>query len=386
MHYEGVPGEYSICRFKNACYSAEKIFLYVKYSADVLNREFSNCCIKKTLCNSHIIDSDICKCATPKSTIYFIQGNNKFSTFVKGNTWLINQWSTKSHPSHFSFKMIPTGIIFNMRAKFALPRIMDRVYWQDYKTNALSEFEKNIYDISLSHKKVLVKELMFSKLNICFSDTYTNQEVQMYSHKQEHLKYFHQYSEKKLGLKNLIFDDKNKSCPPKRAVLIKRKEGHGMRSLINEKIIFDYLKFKNFSFEKVVISSKNSSLVQARTFNSFGIIISPWSSQLTNLLFAQKKTSVIIAAPFCFEDVFVNLSKICGLNTQLSIGHGSTGKIFNRPECLKSKQFYGRGCFKTWTQQNSNHNTILKKNIIERHLEAAIMNIEKCYKVQSKII
>lgn len=292
---------------------------------------------------------------------------------------MINQFSHDSHPSHFSFKMIPTGIIFHMREKFLLPEKMERIYWQDYKTKKLSEFESNIFDIAISHQKVQVGELMFSQDNICFSNTYTNQYLQLYSSKKEHLIYFQEYAEKKMGLKNLVYGRKTNGCPPRKAVLITRVDGRGKRDLIGIDYISNFLKSKNYSFEKFAISKLNSSYVQAKTFNSFGIIITPWSSQLTNMIFAQKKAVSMIITPFCYENVFPNLSNVSGLHTILSLGHKPSGTNFDNRKCLFSKSFFEKDCFKTWRELIENHNTLIDRAIIEKDLTKAISIIERCY-------
>ena len=372
---------YHVCKFKNTCFTKSKIIVYVKNSANILNSAFDECCVKKTKCNRLLLKREICICFSLRSYITFedISGMAKNTSFISGNTWMINQFSRSSHPSHFSFKMIPTGIIFNMREKFQLPKIMHRIYWQDYETNNLTEFESNIFDIAISSKKVHVGELLFSPDNICFSNTYTNQYLQVYSKKKEHLIYFQEYAEKKMGLRNLVYGRKTNGCPPRKAVLITRVDGKGKRNLIGIDYISEYLKSKNYSFEKFAISKLNSSFVQAKTFNSFGIIITPWSSQLTNIIFAQKRAVSMIITPFCYENVFPKLSNVSGLHTILSLGHKPSGENFGNQKCLHSKSFYEKKCFKTWRELIENHDTIIDKEIIEKDLAKAISLIENCY-------
>lgn len=101
-----------------------------------------------------VLRPEICFCSTLKSKIVFknIYDNNKKINFFDGNTWMINQWNKKSHPSHFAFKMVPTGIIFNSREEYKLPNIIERLYWQDYESSALTDFESNIFDIPFTPK------------------------------------------------------------------------------------------------------------------------------------------------------------------------------------------------------------------------------------------
>jgi hypothetical protein len=235
---------------------------------------------------------EICNCQTAKSKIVFSEKKTLgLGNFLNEKTWLINQWTRKSHPSHFAFKMVPTGIIFGMREKFFLPKVFDNIYWQDYKTKQFSDFEQNVFDIAMSHENVTVKKNVFSNENnfFCFKTTFTHQKLQVYSEKKEHLKYFQQYSEEKIGIKNNIYGNIQNSCPPLKAVIIVRSQGNGKRKLIGDNYIKNYLKQYNISLEKVTISSQNSSSEQAKIFNSYGLIISSHSSQLANLLFAQKK-------------------------------------------------------------------------------------------------
>ena len=182
-----------------------------------------------------------------------------------------------------------------------------------------------------------------------------------------------------MGLKNLVFRKSYRTCPPKKAVLITRIEGCGKRNLIGIKYISDFFKSKKFRFEIVPISKSNSSSIQAKVFNSFGIIIAPWSSQLTNLLFAQKQSVSVIITPFCLENVFPKLSNISDLHTILSLGHKSSGYDYDKKSCLKSTVFYENDCYNTWQRMLRNHDTIIEKEIIEKDLQKAISFIQSCY-------
>lgn len=373
MSYES----YDVCKFEKTCFSSTSIFFYVEKNSDYFNQELQNCCVLKKGCGT-LLNAKICKCITDKSNITFVNLTNNLK-FSNESTWLINQWSKGSHPSHFAFKMIPTGIIFGMREKFLLPKIINKIYWQDYSTNKLSEFEQNILDLALSHKNVTIKELVFSSDNdfYCFANTYTYQKLQVYSKKKTHLIYFQENAEKKLKIKNNVYGKAINNCPPLRAVLILRSQGYGKRTLLGENLIRNFLKKHKISLDKILITSQNSSTIQAQVFNNYGLIISPHSSQLVNLLFAQKKTVVLIASPFFYEDVFFDLAKISGLFPIKSQGHKSTAKYFSNPKCLSEKTAYSDGCYKTWRELLS-ADTILVRKIIEHDLNLAVSKLKNC--------
>lgn len=258
--------------------------------------------------------------------------------------------------------------------------MFDYIYWQDYVAKNLSEFEKNVFDLSTSHGKVKIKNLLFSTDDdfYCFENVYTHQKLQTYAEKSDHLKYFQEMAEKKLHLVNNVFNNSKNTCPPYKAVLILRNQGYGNRRLVGESIIFKVLQKHNISLDRVIISSRNSSITQAKVFNSYGLIISPHSSQLTNLLYAQKKSVLIVPSPFFYEDVFFNLANVLGLETVKSIGHKSSVKRLLKPECLNEKVFNSLNCSKTWRQVLSG-DTILDETIIENDLNVAIDKLKKCY-------
>ena len=311
-----------------------------------------------------------------RSNIVFYDHPNvsMIQNFDKRPTWMINQWWKTSHIFHFSFKMVPTGIIFNMREKYGIPKNLETIFWQDYNTTNFSPFEKDIYDIALSHGRIHIKRNLFSnfKKELCFKSVYTSQKPGRFAYKPEQLINFQKYAEKKFRIVNTVYKSNriNKFLPLK-AVFITRNEGNGNRKILGYEIIKRILLRNNISLVQKTISSQNSTLVQANVFNSYGLIITPHSSQLANLLFAQKNAIVLIIAPFLFEDVYIVLANLCGLRPMISIGHSSTGNDFDKPSCLISKHYNAKNCYKTW-RQSLGYDTILNQSIIEHDLKIAI--------------
>jgi hypothetical protein len=308
----------------------------------------------------------------------FLSINDKLD-FLNGNTWMINQWSKGPHPDHFTFKMLPTGIIFGKRELFGLPKLFDRIYFQDYLSTNLTDFERNIFDLSMSHKKVDVKMMLFSKNRekYCLSNTFTSQTLQQHAKNSAELDFFHKAAEVKMSLKNLVYSTAIKSCPPVKAMLMERRDMQHQRRIIDSSFIKQFLAKSNITLDYVFISSKNSSKEQAIAFNSYGLIISPHSSQLTNLLFAQKNTVVLIVAPFLFEHVFYNLAKLNNLRPIISDGHNTTCKKLQYSSCLKKKVFLDRTCHKTWREVLS-CDTIIDKTILSKHLQESVNFLLNC--------
>ena len=363
---------FDICNFKNSCFNSSAIFVFVKNHSSLLNKYYKECCVLKTRCDK-LFNPLICRCATKRSNIVFMDKNFN-EKFAKEPVWMINQYHKGSNIYHFSLKMIPTGIIFDTSEKFEIPKNLKSIYWQDYKTKNFTPWELNIYNIALSSRQINITKNIFhhSKERYCFESSFTSQNIQRFAYKPEQLNEFQKNAEQKFGIVNTVYKSKSRNkLLPKKAVFITRSEGNGHRKIIGYEIIQKILSRNNISLVQKEISSFNSTLSQAKIFNSYGLIIAPQTAQLTNILFAQKKTVVLIIGSFFYEECYNNLANLCGLRPVFSRGHASSGKNFDKPSCLSSKRFFPKDCFKTW-RQSLMFDTIINQSIIENDLNTVL--------------
>jgi hypothetical protein len=106
---------------------------------------------------------------------------------------------------------------------------------------------------------------------------------------------------------------------PKVAILL-RAEGKGLRRFVNlQEIVLSIRKVTGQEFIPLLfISSKTSGLMQAIRFCQFHLLITPHTSQLTNLVFAPPNISVIeIQNQGYVEHTFLNLGRKMDLHYQL---------------------------------------------------------------------
>lgn len=305
---------YNICNFKNACFSNNKTFIYVTKYANDYNNEIKHCCGNSTKCVN--FDSRICLCATKRSEIEFVNYSDK-KLFFNTTTWMINFWNTRTkyiNPAHFAMKIVSTAVILNL-AK-SLPSFFDSMYFQDINEKTLSDFEKSFLDL-LSKSVIKTGPTIFAKTNqfMCIKSTYTSQILQKFALKQEHLSFFRDSAAKKF---NITLKPNYKMV---KALILLRNNGMGLRRFQNIKQMEYVLKKYKIVYEKKIISSENSTLIQAKTFNSYSIIISPHSSQLVNLLFCRLKTVLILVTPYLVDNCFTDLASMCGLQLIKSVGH-----------------------------------------------------------------
>jgi hypothetical protein len=102
--------------------------------------------------------------------------------------------------------------------------------------------------------------------------------------------------------------------------LLLRAEGKGLRRFVNvQEMVLSIRKITGQEFISLLfISSKTPGLVQAARFCQFHILVTPHTSQLTNLVFAPPNVSVIeIQNEGLQEETFQNLSLKMGLHYQL---------------------------------------------------------------------
>lgn len=133
------------------------------------------------------------------------------------------------------------------------------------------------------------------------------------------------------------------TCPPGRAVLLKRPEEKLTdRRFVNEELIDSIAASLGIPrLHRVTISSKNSTYETARLFASFGLMVTVHSSQLKGLLFASPNTAVIemggahlgMWRPSAFSEGMVEL----GIHYNLSRYHYANVTVCGRRCSLDDK-------------------------------------------------
>lgn len=361
--------EYHICKFENVCISSHKTFIYIPSNFSFYNQKFKQCCIEKGKCSD--FDKRICKCATKRSLIEFVKIKPGIS-FKNGNSWLINFWDRSkknNNPSHFAMKIVSSAVIFNL-AKKSVPAYFHQAVFQDRISHSFSEFEFDFLTfLNMSKRKYQKIDFIRENQIVCYKSVYTSQILQTFADKPEDLDSFRTLISNITNISIL----RRKTLTETKALILLRKNGAGLRRFVNLQHMKFILKKYNVSYDEKYVSRENSTKDQANTFNSYSIIISPHSSQLTNLLFSKIGTVVIIITPYFVDDCFYNLGRNCRLNVIHSKGHryfNSSTKSF-LPKLNIGKQYIGRT--KHWNYNESYGNDIfVNMQIFEENIKTAL--------------
>ncbi|KAJ3055724.1 hypothetical protein HDU99_007510, partial [Rhizoclosmatium hyalinum] len=126
-------------------------------------------------------------------------------------------------------------------------------------------------------------------------------------------------------------------CPPRKAAIVIRQSGMGLRKITNlDKVIKVLKKATNLpQIDIIAPSEKHSLREQAEMFSAYGLIISSHSSQLANMIFAHTNSVVIEVGPI-YKRAFRHLGEMSRLKYINSFRH----RPVNVPVGI-SKQFDG---------------------------------------------
>ena len=120
------------------------------------------------------------------------------------------------------------------------------------------------------------------------------------------------------------------SCPPSSAVLIYRPD----RSILNQGELLSLLKAKyNLLLHPTAVDGSTSSFEQARIFASAGLILSPHSSQLVNVMFAHSSAAVVEVTGEFYNLDFARYATSMGVYFRYAIG-GSFPQAHQPPDPL----------------------------------------------------
>ena len=107
------------------------------------------------------------------------------------------------------------------------------------------------------------------------------------------------------------------SCPPSSAVLIYRPD----RSILNQGELLSFLKQKyNLLVHPTAVDGATTSFEQARIFASAGLILSPHSSQLVNVMFTHSSAAVIEVTGEFYNLDFSRYATSMGVYFRYAIG------------------------------------------------------------------
>ena len=125
----------------------------------------------------------------------------------------------------------------------------------------------------------------------------------------------------------LFQNTKSSSCPPKKAVILIRSEGQALRKFVNVDELQVLMQDKlQIPVTRLATSSSTDAFEQMYSFNSFGIMVAPHSSQLTNLHFARKNAVVLeMIADGSVDSVFSRLGTNLGLKYHRVYPHEARG-------------------------------------------------------------
>ncbi|KNC86341.1 hypothetical protein SARC_01500 [Sphaeroforma arctica JP610] len=100
---------------------------------------------------------------------------------------------------------------------------------------------------------------------------------------------FRQFAVENLGAKHF-----GEGCPPLDAVVLRRTEGTGLRSILNYDVIDRVFKRNGInSYKNVTVAGADDTTAHVNVFSNFGLMVASHSSQLKNLIFSAKNSIVI---------------------------------------------------------------------------------------------
>lgn len=361
-----------LCEFENVYITAAHVYFVPRPNAfQKAANDISRCCglgSSASDCNASV-HRDLCFCFYNAKYVAFAwagHSNETVHLHLPGHTWVMHHWSVARHPDHFSMKILELhGLVAasaTRRRQHAnvMPSEFDNLLSMDYP-GPFSEFtstsyETFLYDILQRQTKPKqgyyflnlegaplydrlfqpgISEALRSELHTVqpshiphlrvahverayLSPRYKNNLPEPVNISISALQ--HTFRSKVVGVGHRSCVDK---LEPRRSIaiaLLYRDEGSGLRRFVNANDMLLSIRrvVKEPEIKVWFISSTTPALDQAVMFCSFHILISPHSSQLSNLVFTPFGLSVIeIQNEELVENTFAHLGRKMHLHYQL---------------------------------------------------------------------
>ena len=310
-------------------------------------------------------------------------GSNKSMGHLSGNTWVMHHWAWDKHPDHFTMKLLELHALYaNNRSLLtesdsyynAVPQPLNQLLSMDYYVHNMTNYESFIMDLvyaglgkvipyySLNANPATHWHTIFDKRLINQISTYCSISNSTLVHNKlikshcpvefnvlAHYSVEHAwisslyknnipvpFSVSKLSLDtslSKVLRDRNVTVPIKSALVIailQRNEGGGNRRFLNLDEVSRAVN-KVFHMENVqiwYINSHTTAIDQVLYFKRFDVLITPHSSQLSNLIFARPGSHVIELQHEGFEITFHALGSKLGLHYQVLYNNKSLATTY----------------------------------------------------------
>ncbi|KAI8613076.1 hypothetical protein BC830DRAFT_1133894, partial [Chytriomyces sp. MP71] len=331
---------YKVCHMKNVCQQDGETVFFTNNAELTSNLEilYEHCCRSSsaqcTLTNKELY---FCGCFSPESRLIFETLNATMRTpdFEPQPAWMISQWlqTKKHHIAHFIYSVVQLHSIMLHRASLRLPERIETIVFQDAMVE-MNKYEQDLWDVvaygaALGHVTDFrflrgMKNSKGNKNRFCFESVHSTIRGDIYATTFEDMSAFKRAAEKLLAIDTGLTRPPP-ACPPRRAALITRKSGTGLRRMTNQAAVIALLHQRGIRHVDIISPSEDDTLyAQARMVSGYGFIVSSHSSQLANLVFAHNGSVVVEVGPV-YKHAFSHLGKVAGTKYMSSWGHEPDG-------------------------------------------------------------
>ncbi|KAJ3266357.1 hypothetical protein HDU77_001428 [Chytriomyces hyalinus] len=337
---------YKVCHMQNVCVQDGYTIFFTNNDAQTkaLTAQYQDCCSNPPLpdCKLSKEQRSFCGCFSPESRLVIETRGKSSESFETQPAWMISQWlqTKKHHIAHFSYSVIQLHNIYLHKEALNLPRI-ETVVFQD-GAEAFNQFESDMWDIvsegagfdHIADFRFLRgrRDIHGGKKRECFASVHSTIRGDLYAVDFKDMSQFKKVASKLLRIPLGLEEDRpGPACPPRKAAIVTRKSGVGLRRITNLNDTIRLLHKKGISEIDVISPSEQDTLYeQAVQFSGYGLLVSSHSSQLTNLVFAHNNSVVIEVSPV-YKHAFAHLGRVSGTKYLNSVGHAPEGV----PETVK---------------------------------------------------
>ncbi|KAJ3230067.1 hypothetical protein HDU81_004794 [Chytriomyces hyalinus] len=329
---------YNVCHFKRVCtvHHETEFFTYDETLTSQLRQQYE-CCFNNASSPACAKETHaFCLCFTSESRAVFrtLPREGHVVSFEPQPAFQISQYlkKKKHHFAHFAFSVVQLHSILRHSATLNLPKIETVIFQDGAGTGKLNSVESSLWDVISNGKggapRLEVDDFRFMRVRrndsnqmfgyprYCFESVHTAVGRDVYAMTTEDMDGFKQAARSSLGL---LYSETG--CPPRKAAIVIRRRGMGLRRILNMDQVIHLMRQKGIQTIETLNPSEDESLdKQASQFSSVGLIISSHSSQLANLLFAHPNAAVLETSPV-FKNAFRHLGNVSRLKYINSVGH-----------------------------------------------------------------
>ncbi|KAI8835468.1 hypothetical protein BJ741DRAFT_608061 [Chytriomyces cf. hyalinus JEL632] len=331
---------YKVCHMQNVCLQDGDTVFFTNsdVQTNTLTAQYQDCCSNppSSDCKLSKEQRSFCGCFSPESKLVIETRRQPSESFETQPAWMISQWlqTKKHHIAHFSYSVIQLHNIYLHKEALNLPRI-ETVVFQD-GAEAFNQFESDMWDIvsegagfeHIADFRFLRgrRDIHGRKKRECFASVHSTIRGDLYAVDFKDMSQFKKVASKLLRLPLGLDNDRpGPACPPRKAAIVTRKSGVGLRRITNLNDTIRLLHKKGIIEIDIISPSEQDTLYeQALQFSGYGLLVSSHSSQLTNLVFAHNNSVVVEVSPV-YKHAFAHLGRVSGTKYLNSVGHAPEG-------------------------------------------------------------